>query len=219
MIEFSVDACDPATYAVVRKGLEWDTLVENARRMLSLRNAAQHFQDRRLGGGSVRGRHRCGGEILGRGHRHRLSDQAQIPHLGRQHHARCLALVGPGRLPQHRRGALPLHLRAPEHRLAAATSWCAATTSRPTPAWATSIRRRSATSGTAKASAFIATSTWPGAARTSPCAPAAPIGSTARGSTTTGRSSITPRRRATKKLGRLGEHDDFRGVMDGGTSK
>jgi MoaA/NifB/PqqE/SkfB family radical SAM enzyme len=38
MIEFSVDACDPETYAVVRKGLEWEVLVENARRMLALRN-------------------------------------------------------------------------------------------------------------------------------------------------------------------------------------
>src|SRR5260221_14356673 len=38
MIEFSVDACDPQTYAVVRKGLEWETLVDNAKRMLSLRN-------------------------------------------------------------------------------------------------------------------------------------------------------------------------------------
>lgn len=38
MIEFSVDACDPATYSVVRKGLEWDVLVENTKRMLSLRN-------------------------------------------------------------------------------------------------------------------------------------------------------------------------------------
>ena len=38
MIEFSVDACDPQTYAIVRKGLEWDALVENANRMLSLRN-------------------------------------------------------------------------------------------------------------------------------------------------------------------------------------
>src|SRR2546423_48663 len=38
MIEFSVDACDPVTYGVVRKGLEWDLLVENARRMLSMRN-------------------------------------------------------------------------------------------------------------------------------------------------------------------------------------
>jgi MoaA/NifB/PqqE/SkfB family radical SAM enzyme len=38
MIEFSVDACDPETYAVVRKGLEWDVLVENAKRMLALRN-------------------------------------------------------------------------------------------------------------------------------------------------------------------------------------
>ena len=38
MIEFSVDACEPQTYAIVRKGLEWDVLVENARRMLSMRN-------------------------------------------------------------------------------------------------------------------------------------------------------------------------------------
>ena len=38
MIEFSVDACDSQTYAIVRKGLEWDTLVENTKRMLLLRN-------------------------------------------------------------------------------------------------------------------------------------------------------------------------------------
>src|SRR5260370_38956392 len=39
MIEFSVDAGEPQTYAVVRKGLEWDTLGENAKRRLSLRTA------------------------------------------------------------------------------------------------------------------------------------------------------------------------------------
>jgi MoaA/NifB/PqqE/SkfB family radical SAM enzyme len=38
MIEFSVDACDPETYAVVRKGLEWEVLVENVKRMLKLRH-------------------------------------------------------------------------------------------------------------------------------------------------------------------------------------
>ena len=38
MIEFSVDACDPETYAVVRKGLKWERLLENARRMIELRN-------------------------------------------------------------------------------------------------------------------------------------------------------------------------------------
>jgi len=38
MIEFSVDAADPETYAVVRKGLNWDTLVKNVRRMVELRN-------------------------------------------------------------------------------------------------------------------------------------------------------------------------------------
>ena len=37
MIEFSVDACDPETYAVVRKGLEWDHLLTNFRRMTALR--------------------------------------------------------------------------------------------------------------------------------------------------------------------------------------
>src|SRR5262245_31950835 len=39
MIEFSVDACDPQTYAVVRTGRDWDMLVENAKHMLSVRNA------------------------------------------------------------------------------------------------------------------------------------------------------------------------------------
>jgi len=39
MIEFSVDACDEATYAVVRKGLKWDRLLRNAKRMLAMRNA------------------------------------------------------------------------------------------------------------------------------------------------------------------------------------
>lgn len=38
MVEFSVDACDEATYAVVRKGLKWDRLLRNARRMIELRN-------------------------------------------------------------------------------------------------------------------------------------------------------------------------------------
>lgn len=38
MIEFSVDACDPETYSVVRKGLEWNELVENAKRMLRIRD-------------------------------------------------------------------------------------------------------------------------------------------------------------------------------------
>jgi radical SAM protein with 4Fe4S-binding SPASM domain len=38
MIEFSVDACDADTYAVVRKGLEWERLVDSTKRMLSLRD-------------------------------------------------------------------------------------------------------------------------------------------------------------------------------------
>jgi len=38
MIEFSVDAADPESYAKVRKGLNWDTLVKNVRRMVELRN-------------------------------------------------------------------------------------------------------------------------------------------------------------------------------------
>ena len=37
MIEFSVDACDPETYAVVRKGLDWDELLSSFRRMVTLR--------------------------------------------------------------------------------------------------------------------------------------------------------------------------------------
>jgi radical SAM protein with 4Fe4S-binding SPASM domain len=38
MIEFSVDAMDPDNYAIVRKGLNWNKLLENVRRMLQLRN-------------------------------------------------------------------------------------------------------------------------------------------------------------------------------------
>jgi MoaA/NifB/PqqE/SkfB family radical SAM enzyme len=41
MIEFSVDACDPQTYAVVRKGLVWETLVEAVQRMVALRNTVK----------------------------------------------------------------------------------------------------------------------------------------------------------------------------------
>lgn len=37
MIEFSVDACDPANYAIYRKGLDWDVLLENFKRMVALR--------------------------------------------------------------------------------------------------------------------------------------------------------------------------------------
>lgn len=38
MIEFSVDAADPATYAEVREGLCWDMLLVNVKRMVALRN-------------------------------------------------------------------------------------------------------------------------------------------------------------------------------------
>lgn len=38
MTEFSVDAADPYTYAKVRKGLDWDTLVRNVKRMVQIRN-------------------------------------------------------------------------------------------------------------------------------------------------------------------------------------
>lgn len=38
MIEFSVDAADPDTYAKVRKGLIWETLLDNVKRMVELRN-------------------------------------------------------------------------------------------------------------------------------------------------------------------------------------
>lgn len=38
MIEFSVDACDAGTYAVVRKGLKWERLVRNVKRMIFYRN-------------------------------------------------------------------------------------------------------------------------------------------------------------------------------------
>lgn len=37
MIEFSVDACDSDTYSRVRKGLNWEVLQENIRRMINLR--------------------------------------------------------------------------------------------------------------------------------------------------------------------------------------
>lgn len=38
MIEISVDAGDPETYAVVRKGLDWNELTTNVRNMLALRD-------------------------------------------------------------------------------------------------------------------------------------------------------------------------------------
>lgn len=38
MIEFSVDACDEATYNWVRKGLDWQTLQDNVAMMVRLRN-------------------------------------------------------------------------------------------------------------------------------------------------------------------------------------
>ncbi|MBI3399380.1 MAG: radical SAM protein [Deltaproteobacteria bacterium] len=38
MIEFSVDAADPETYAKVRKGLHWDTLLKNVNKLVELRN-------------------------------------------------------------------------------------------------------------------------------------------------------------------------------------
>lgn len=38
MIEFSVDAADPQTYSLVRKGLSWNKLLSNVRKMVALRN-------------------------------------------------------------------------------------------------------------------------------------------------------------------------------------
>jgi len=38
MIEFSVDAAAPETYSKVRKGLNWEILLENVKRMVALRN-------------------------------------------------------------------------------------------------------------------------------------------------------------------------------------
>ena len=38
MIEFSVDAADPEIYALVRKGLNWERLLKNVKRMVALRN-------------------------------------------------------------------------------------------------------------------------------------------------------------------------------------
>jgi radical SAM protein with 4Fe4S-binding SPASM domain len=38
MIEFSVDAADKETYGRVRKGLKWETLLTNVKRMVALRN-------------------------------------------------------------------------------------------------------------------------------------------------------------------------------------
>lgn len=38
MIEFSVDACDKQTYDIVRKGLDFEELKDNVRRMLRIRN-------------------------------------------------------------------------------------------------------------------------------------------------------------------------------------
>jgi radical SAM protein with 4Fe4S-binding SPASM domain len=38
MIEFSVDAADPETYARVRRGLNWERLVKNVKRMVEMRN-------------------------------------------------------------------------------------------------------------------------------------------------------------------------------------
>ncbi len=41
MIEFSVDAADRDSYSRVRAGLDWETLVENVKRMVNLRNRSQ----------------------------------------------------------------------------------------------------------------------------------------------------------------------------------
>jgi radical SAM protein with 4Fe4S-binding SPASM domain len=38
MIEFSVDAADPETYGKIRKGLDWEVLLRNIRRIVEMRN-------------------------------------------------------------------------------------------------------------------------------------------------------------------------------------
>ncbi|HXW68431.1 MAG TPA: radical SAM protein [Dissulfurispiraceae bacterium] len=38
MVEFSVDAADPETYGKVRRGLDWNTLLQNVKRFIKMRN-------------------------------------------------------------------------------------------------------------------------------------------------------------------------------------
>ena len=67
MIEFSVDACDPETYAIVRKGLKWDRLV--AQCAADARDAqpdGKPVENRGVGCQSKGSRHRCGGAVLAR---------------------------------------------------------------------------------------------------------------------------------------------------------
>ena len=83
MIEFSVDACDEATYSVVRKGLEWSVLVENVKRMLALRDEMKSTSKIVASCVKPRGR-RCrrGRALLGRRNWNRLHDQAEVFDLG-----------------------------------------------------------------------------------------------------------------------------------------
>ena len=221
MIEFSVDACDPETYAVVRKGLEWD---DAGRKRQAHAVAAQRVAQpaprsspprwRSTASTSMRSRN-IWVEGIGVDYliKRKFLTWGVNTTLDASRSADPAAYLNTDEVP------VPVHLRAAEHRLARQRHGVRLRHLGQHQHGQRQHGDRSATSGTARVSASIATSTWPGAARTSPCAPAVPTGSIAPGSTTTGRSSRTPRRRASSKLGRLGEHDDFRGVMDGGTSK
>src|SRR5712691_5099523 len=183
MIEFSVDACDPQTYAVVRKGLEWDILVEAAKRMLSLRNA-------RKAGSKI-----VASAVAQEGVDIDAVEKYWVDGIGMDYLIKRKFLTwGTNTTLDPSNSADPAaYLNTDEmpcpfiferlNIVLAGTSWFAATISLPTPAWATSTLNQSPISGMAKASNSIATSTSPAVVRTSQSVRAAPTGSIDPGNT------------------------------------
>ena len=97
LIEFSMDAADAETYALVRpphggpprNPQKWwnDTLEQRAGRAGDAERAPRHHARRRLDhpAGAHRGKARRGDQVLDRRDRRRRSDHAQVSVVGRQH--------------------------------------------------------------------------------------------------------------------------------------
>ena len=190
MIEFSVDACDPATYAIVRKGLEWDDAGRerqaHARRCATRCAAPPRSSPPRWiqSGVDIDAVEKYWVEGIGVDYliKRKFLTWGVNTTLDAARSADPAAYLNTDEVPcpfiferlnidspRQRHGVRLRHLGQHQH------GQC-------------QYGNRSATSGTAKASASIATSTLPAAARILRCAPAARIGNIAPGSTITGRS-------------------------------
>ncbi len=195
----------------MRKGLDWDELHDNVRRMISCatRCAARprSLPPRSISRVSTSPRSSASGcEGIGVDYliKRKYLTWGDNTTLDRPSSA------DPARLSQHRRGALSLHLRAAQHRQPRQRHGLRLRHLRQHQHGQCEHASRFGDIWHGQASGSIATSIWPATAKTSRCAPVARTGNIAPGITTTGRSCATPRRAVSASSGCWASTTTFR---------